>query len=387
MAGFSITEDQVALVDALQTTVAGYGDDYWSTHDETGEFPSEFVATLAEAGWLGITMPEEFGGSGLGVFEAGLMMTEIARNGGMAAASSVHMNIFGPKSLIKFGTREQCNRWLPDIIAGKTKMCFAVTEPNTGLDTTRLKTRAVRKGDRYVLNGRKVFISTAQVADKIMIIARTSERDDKNPTVGLSLFFADMDRKAIDVRLIDKMGRKAIDTNELFIDDFEIPVEDLVGEEGKGFSYLLHSLNPERILIASEAVGIGFDALRRATQYAKDRVVFERPIGMNQSIQHPLAAGWASLEAAQLMIYRAASLYDAGEPCGVEANSAKYLAAEAALDMCRQSMATHGGMGYAKEYQVERLFREAMIPYLAPVSQQLALCFLAERGLGLPKSY
>lgn len=384
---FTLTAEHEALISALQSTMSPFNDDYWADHDQSGAFPEEFVQALATGGWLGITMPEEFGGSGLGVFDAALMMTEVAKYGGMTAASSVHMNIFGPKSLIKFGTAEQSARWLPDIIAGKSKMCFAVTEPNTGLDTTRLKTRAVRKGDRYVVNGHKIWTSTAQVADKIMLIARTSERDDANPTAGLSLFFADMDRTAIDARVIDKMGRKAIDTNELFIDNFEIPVEDLVGEEGKGFSYLLHSLNPERILIAAEAVGLGLDALRRATQYAKDRVVFERPIGMNQSIQHPLAAGWAQLEAARMMIFRAGALYDAGAPCGVEANAAKYLAAEAAQDMCRQSMATHGGMGYAREYHVERLFREVMIPYLAPVSQQLALCFIAERGLGLPKSY
>lgn len=384
---FSLTDEHETLITALQASMAAFGDEYWADHDQTGEFPHEFVQALAEGGWLGITMPEEFGGSGLGVFEAALMMTEVAKQGGMTAASAVHMNIFGPKSLIKFGTAEQSARWLPDIIAGKSKMCFAVTEPNTGLDTTRLKTRAVRQGDKYIVNGHKIWTSTAQVADKIMLIARTSERDDANPTAGLSLFFADMDRDAIDVRVIDKMGRKAIDTNELFIDNFEIPAADLVGEEGKGFSYLLHSLNPERILIAAEAVGLGLDALRRATQYAKDRVVFERPIGMNQSIQHPLAAGWAHLQAAQMMIFKAAALYDAGAPCGVEANAAKYLAAEAAQDMCRQSMATHGGMGYAREYHVERLFREVMIPYLAPVSQQLALCFIAERGLGLPKSY
>jgi len=384
---FTLSTEHETLIAALQATMSGFDDDYWAERDRSGEFPLDFVETLAEGGWLGITMPEEFGGSGLGVFDAALMMTEVAKCGGMTAASSVHMNIFGPKSLIKFGTPEQSARWLPGIIAGKSRMCFAVTEPNTGLDTTRLTTRAVRNGDRYIVNGHKIWTSTAQVADKIMLIARTSERDEANPTAGLSLFFADMDRRAIDVRQIDKMGRKAIDSNELFIDNFEIPAADLVGEEGKGFDYLLHSLNPERILIAAEAVGLGLDALRRATQYARDRVVFGRPIGMNQSIQHPLAAGWANLEAARMMICKAAALYDAGQPCGVEANAAKYLAAEAAQDMCRQSMATHGGMGYAREYHVERLFREVMIPYLAPVSQQLALCFLAERALGLPKSY
>jgi len=375
------------MIDALTGTLKAFDDTYWANCDQSGEFPYEYVTTLADAGWLGIAMPEEFGGSGLGVTEAALMMTEVARCGGMTAASAVHMNIFGPKSLIRFGTTEQCARWLPDIISGKTKMCFAVTEPNTGLDTTRLKTRAVRNGDHYMLNGRKVWTTTAQIADKIMIIARTSERDDANPTAGLSLFFTDLDRSAVEVRIIDKMGRKAVDSNELFIDDFKIPAEDLVGEEGQGFRYLLHSLNPERVLIAAEAVGLGLDAVARATAYANERVVFERPIGMNQSIQHPLAAGWARLEAARLMVLKAATLYDAGESCGVEANAAKYLAAETAQDMCRQAMATLGGMGYAREYHVERLFREVMIPYLAPVSQQLALCFIAERGLGLPKSY
>ncbi|MFK7965918.1 MAG: acyl-CoA dehydrogenase family protein [Burkholderiaceae bacterium] len=384
---FETTDDQRSMVDALAKTLGAFDDSYWSQCDQSGEFPDKFVRTMAEAGWLGITMPESFGGAGMGVTEAALMMTEVARCGGMTAASAIHMNIFGPKSLIRFGTAEQCSRWLPDIISGKTRTCFAVTEPNTGLDTTRLKTKAVRNGDHYVLNGRKIWTSTAQVADKIMIIARTSDRDDTNPTAGLSLFFTDLDRSAVDVRVIDKMGRKAVDTNELFIDNFRVPTQDLVGEEGQGFRYLLHSLNPERVLIASEAIGIGLDALARATSYANERVVFERPIGMNQSIQHPLAAGWARLEAARLMMLKAATLYDAEQPCGVEANAAKYLAAETAQDICRQAMATLGGMGYAREYHIERLFREVMIPYLAPVSQQLALCFIAERGLGLPKSY
>ena len=384
---FMLTDDQRSLLDALYKTLSTFGDDYWLECDRSGDFPEAFVAAMAEGGWLGIAMPEEVGGSGLGVTEAALMMRAVAAKGGMTAASSIHMNIFGPKSLATFGNQEQCERWLPDIIAGRTRMCFAVTDPNTGPDTTRLKTKAERRGDHYVVNGHKVFISTAQSAHKIMLIARTAPRDDANPTAGLSLFFTNLDRSRIDVRLIDKMGRKAVDTNELFIDDLEIPVDDLVGEEGKGFNYLLHSLNPERILIASEAVGIGQDALRRATEYAKERVVFERPIGMNQSIQHPLAAGWAQLEAALLMMLKAANLYDAGQPCGVEANAAKYLAAEAGQDMCRQAVATHGGMGYAREFHVERLFREILIPYLAPVSQQLVLCYLAERALGLPKSY
>ena len=384
---FSLTEDQRALVEAVDQTASAFGDDYWSGLDRSGEFPEAFFRAMADGGWLGIVLPESVGGSGLGVTEAALMMQQVARRGGMAAASSIHMNIFGPRSLVAHASAEQCARWLPDIIAGKTRMCFGVTEPDSGLDTTRLKTMAVRKGDRYIVNGRKLWISTAQIADKIMLIARTSARDDNNPTAGLSLFFTDFDRDRIEAREIDKMGRAAVDTNELFIDDLEVPLDDLVGEEGMGFRYLLQSLNPERILLASEALGIASDALERATRYANERHVFNRPIGMNQSIQHPLAAGWAHIEAARLMMLNAAHLYDAGEPCGVQANAAKYLAAEAGVDICRQAMATHGGMGYAREYQVERLFREIMIPYLAPVSQQLVLCYLAERALGLPKSY
>ncbi len=384
---FLLSENQRSILAALDATLMRFDDDYWLNCDTSGNFPEEFVMAMAEGGWLGITLPEEFGGSDLGVLEASMMMMAVAAKGGMTASSAIHMNIFGPRSLLKFGTKEQCRRWLPDIIAGKIRMCFGVTEPNTGLDTTRLKTRAVRQGNKYVVNGHKVFISTAQVARKIMLIARTSPRDDANPTAGISLFFTDIDRSTIDIRTIDKMGRKAVDTNELFIDNFEIPIEDLVGEEGQGFRYLLHSLNPERILIASEAVGMGHDAIHRASQYAKERIVFERPIGMNQSIQHPLASIWARLEAAKLSIQKAATLYDKGDPCGVEANAAKYLAAEAGVDACKQAMATHGGMGYAREFHVERLFREIMIPYLAPVSQQLVLCFVAEHALGLPKSY
>ncbi len=384
---FNPTDDQRSLIDALGNTLAPFDDSYWLSCDQKGAFPDAFFNAMADGGWLGIALPEQYGGSGLGVTEAALMMLEMARCGGMSAASAVHMNIFGPRSLVVNGSPEQCQRWLPDIVAGRVRMCFAVTEPNTGLDTTRLQTRAVRDGDRYLINGRKVWTSTAQVADKIMLIARTAERDPNSPADGLSLFFTDLDRDAVDVRLIDKMGRSAVDTNELFIDNFQVPVADRVGAEGEGFRYLLHSLNPERILIAAEAVGIGLSALDRASRYAREREVFERPIGMNQAIQHPLAAGWARLHSARLMMLQAATLYDTGQACGVEANAAKYLAAEAGMDVCRQAVATLGGMGYAREFHVERLYREIMIPYLAPVSQQLALCYVAERALGLPKSY
>lgn len=384
---FELSDDQRSLIEGLGATLARFDDAYWLEHDRDGRFPDEFVAAMAQGGWLGIALPEDAGGAGLGVTEAALMMLEVAKAGGMSAASAIHMNVFGPQTIVKHATPEQKARWLPGIVSGQTRMCFSVTEPNTGLDTTRLKTRAVRRGDRYVVNGRKIWCSTAQTAAKIMLLARTAEHDPAEPTAGLSLFFTDLDRNAVEVRGIEKMGRAAVDSNELFIDDLEIPAEDLLGEEDRGFRYILNSLNPERILIAAEAVGIGLSALDRAVRYAGEREVFGRAIGQNQAIQHPLAEGWARLQAARLLLLRAATLYDSGQPCGVEANAAKWLAAETGMDVCRQAVATHGGMGYAREFHVERLFREVMIPYLAPVSQQLALCHVAERGLGLPKSY
>ncbi|MEM7745580.1 MAG: acyl-CoA dehydrogenase family protein [Pseudomonadota bacterium] len=384
---FRLTDDQRSLVEGVEATLRPFDDAYWLDCDRAARFPAEFVAAMAEGGWLGIALPEDVGGAGLGVTEAALMMLEVAKKAGMSGASAIHMNIFGPKAIDKFGTGEQRGKWLPELISGKVKTCFAVTEPNTGLDTTKLATKAVRQGERYTINGRKIWTSTAQVADKIMLLARTAEYDEAAPTRGLSLFYTDLDREAVDVRLIEKMGRAAVDTNELFIDNLTIPADDLIGEEGEGFRYILQSLNPERILIAAEAVGIGLQALDRAASYAREREVFGRPIGQNQGIQHPLAEYWAKLEAAKLLTLKAATLSDAGEPCGVEANAAKYLAAETGLEACRQAIATHGGMGYAKEYHVERLFREIMIPYLAPISQQLALCYVAERALGLPKSY
>lgn len=385
---FSLTDDQTAIVDAVGAVVIDFSDDYWLAKDRDGGFPEDFYRAIADGGWLGIALPERYGGAGLGVTEAALMMMTIAGNGGgMTAASCIHMNIFGPKSIAVFGSEEQKQRWLPDIIRGTYKMCFGVTEPDAGLDTTRLKTKAVRQGDRYVVNGQKVWTSTAQVAEKIMLLARTAPRDDANPTEGLSLFFTDLDRAQVSIREIEKMGRKAVDSNEIYFEGMEIPAEDRIGEEGKGFRYILHSLNPERILLAGESIGIGRDALARATKYAQEREVFQRPIGQNQSIQHPLAINWMALEAAYLSMMQAAWLYDQGQPCGVEANTAKYLAAEAGLNACKQAVVTHGGMGYAREFHVERLLREVMIPYLAPVSQQMVLNFVAERALSLPKSY
>jgi acyl-CoA dehydrogenase len=301
------------------------------------------------------------------------------------------MNIFGLNPVVVFGTEEQKHRMLPPLIAGNDRACFAVTEPNTGLDTTHLKTRAVKKGDRYVVNGQKVWISTAQVAEKILLLARTTPLEDvKSRADGLSLFYTDLDRSRIEVREIEKMGRKAVDSNQLFIDGLEIPESDRIGEEGKGFACILHGMNPERILIAAEAVGLGRLALERAGNYAKERIVFGRPIGQNQAIQHPLAESWMELEAANLMAMKAAWHYDTGKPASVTgsyANAAKYLAGEAGFHACERAVMAHGGFGYAKEYHVERYLRESLIPRITPISPQLILCYIAERVLGLPKSY
>lgn len=385
---FFLTQEQEQIREAINRLCIPFDADYWLRKDREGGFPDDFHQAVADAGWLGIAMPQEYGGAGLGITEAALMMQTIAATGaGLSGASAVHMNVFGLHPVVVFGTDAQKKRWLPPLIEGRDKACFAVTEPNTGLNTLKLKTKAVRDGDHYLVSGQKVWISTAQVATKILLLARTTPVEEASGTNGLSLFYTDLDRKFIEVREIEKMGRKAVDSNQVFIDGLRIPVEDRIGEEGKGFQYILHGLNPERILIASEAVGLGQAALKRAAQYAQERIVFDRPIGQNQGIQHPLAKSWMELESASLMVFKAASLYDAGQPCAAEANAAKYLAAEACFSTCENAILTHGGMGYAREYHVERYLREAWIPRLAPVSQQLILCFIAEKVLGLPKSY
>jgi Acyl-CoA dehydrogenases len=386
---FEFSSEQIALRDAVARICERYPDEYWLERDREGGFPHDFHADLARDGWLGIAMPQEYGGAGLGMTEAALMMQTIAASGaGFAGASAVHMNIFGLNPVVVFGSDEQRRRWLPPLIAGREKACFAVTEPDAGLDTTKLATRAQREGDHYVVHGRKIWISTAQVADKMLLLARTTPLSEVDkPTKGLSLFYTDLDRSRVEVREIDKMGRKAVDSNMLFIDGLRIPVADRIGEEGRGFEYILHGLNPERILIGAEAVGLGRAALERAVRYAGERVVFGRPIGQNQGIQHPLAQAWMQLEAANLMVFRAASQYDAGLPCAASANAGKYLAAEAGHHACQTAVLTLGGMGYAKEYHVERLLRESYIPRIAPVSPQLIMCYIAEKVLGLPKSY
>ena len=386
---FALTDNQRSIDQAVRRVCARFDDAYWLEHDRTGEFPSEFRQAMVEGGWLGIAMPEQYGGAGLGITEAAVLMHAVANSGGaMSAASTFHINIFGPHPIVVFGNDDQRQRWLPPLIEGRETACFAVTEPDAGLDTGNLRTEARLKGTHYVVEGRKVWTSTAQVADKLMLLARTTPRtSDVSSVDGLTLFYTDLDRERIQVREIDKMGRKAVDSNELFIDGLMVPVEDRIGEEGKGFRYLLDGLNPERILIAAEAIGIGRNALDRAKRYAKERVVFGRPIGQNQAIQHPLARSWVELEAGWLLVLRAAWAYDQGLACGAEANAAKYFAAEAAFKACERALMTHGGMGYAREFQVERLLREVLIPRIAPVSQELVLCYLAERVLELPRSY
>ena len=382
-------EERDAIREGVAAVVSRFDDEYWLARDEDGVFPFEFHRAMADGGWLGITMPEEYGGSGLGVTEAAIMMNEVASHGGgMTAASAVHINLFGPHPIVVKGTPEQKARWVPNLIAGKDQCAFGFTEPDAGLNTTRIKTFAQKVPGGYVVNGQKVWTSTAQVANKIMLLTRTTKYEDcQRPTDGITIFYTDLDRTKIDVHKIPKMGRKAVDSNAIFIEDLFIPDEDRIGEEGKGFGYILHSLNPERVLIAAEAVGIGHDALRRAAKYARERVVFDRPIGQNQGIQHPLAERWMYLESAWQMTMRAAELYDSGLPCGAEANAAKFLAARAGHDSCWQSIATHGGFGYAKEYHVERLYREVAVTRLAPITEQLIMSFIAEKVLDLPKSY
>ena len=386
---FSVSEDHRAIRDGVSAVVRSFDDEYWLARDDDGKFPHEFHKAMAESGWLGITMPPEYGGAGLGVTEAAIMMHEVASHGGgMAAASTVHINLFGPHPIVVFGTQEQCQRWLPRLVEGKDQCCFGFTEPDAGLNTTAIKTFAQKVPGGYLVHGQKVWTSTAQVANKIMLLTRTTKLEDcARPTDGITIFYTDLDRSKIDVHRIPKMGRKAVDSNSIFIDGLFIPNSDRVGEEGKGFSYILHSLNPERLLVASEAIAIGQDALRRAAKYARERVVFDRPIGQNQGIQHPLAERWMALEAAWAMVMKGAWLYDQHQPCGAEANAAKFLGARAGFDSCLQAVLTHGGFGYAKEYHVERLLREVTVTRIAPVTEQLILSFIAEKVLDLPKSY
>ncbi|WP_025897062.1 acyl-CoA dehydrogenase family protein [Sneathiella glossodoripedis] len=384
-----LTAEQQQIRDNVLRLCQNFDDDYWLARDTDGKFPEDFCQAIVDQGYMGIAMPEDYGGSGLGITEAAVLAQAITESGAANAGfAALIIGIFGLNPVVVFGTEEQKRKWLPPIIRREDVACFAVTEPNTGLDTTRLKTKARRQGDVYIVTGEKVWTSTAQQANKMLLIARTRpEEETARPIDGLSLFYTDLDHDYIQIRPIDKMGRKCVDSNQLYIDELPVPKEHLIGEEGKGFRYLLHGLNAERILISASMVGLGRAALEKARKYARDRVVFGRPIGMNQSIQHPLAESWAELEAANLMAFTAARLYDSGEECGLQANAAKYLAAEAAFKACTNAVMTHGGMGYAKEFHVERYLRECLIHRLAPISPQLILSYLAENALGLPKSY
>jgi acyl-CoA dehydrogenase len=385
-----LSEDLESIRASVARVCASYPPAYWREIDETGRFPQAFLDDMTAGGWLGVAMPVELGGSGLGLTEAAVVMQAVAGSGaGFSGASAMHLNIFGPMPLVKFGAAQQKQQHIPRLISGEDRMCFGVTEPDAGLDTTNLSTRAERLGSGgYVITGRKMWTSNAQQANKILIIARTTPKEQvKRPTEGLSLFYTDFDRRRIDARPIPKMGRKAVESNAVFIDQLEVPAEDLVGEEGRGFYYLLEGLNPERVLIGAEAVGLGRAALARAASYARERVVFGRRIGQNQGVAHPLARCWMELEAANLMVFKAAALHDAGQDCGAEANAAKYLGGEAGFNACETAVMTHGGMGYAKEYDVERYMRESMIARLAPVSREMIFNYVAERVLGLAKSY
>src|SRR5437879_6203677 len=385
---FQLTEQQELIRKEVATLARAFSLDYWLEKDKKAEYPWDWVKTFGEAGWLGMIIPEEYGGSGLGVTEATIMLHEVCASGaGTSGASPIHFYLFPPMPVIKHGAGPLKAKYLPRIATGEIVMSFGVTEPNAGTDTSRIQTRAEKQGDRYVVDGRKVWNTNARQATHILLLARTSPRDAAKPLGGMTLFFTEFDRSKITVREIEKLGRAAVDSNEIFIDGLPVPAEDVVGEVGRGFYHLLDSLNPERIFTGIEAVGIGRAALERAVQYAKDRVVFDRPIGQNQAVAHPLALAWAKLESAELVCLKAAWLFDHGRPCGAEANTAKLLAADAGFEACDAALRTHGGYGYAKEFYVERLWREIRLYKIAPVSQQMVLNYLSEHVLGLPKSY
>ncbi|KAF7440351.1 hypothetical protein PC9H_000695 [Pleurotus ostreatus] len=395
------TESQIQVREAIGSICSKYPDEYWAQKDMDGSYPSDLHRDLAAGGWLGICMPEKYGGSNLGISEATVMLQTIAESGaGIAGAQSIHANVYAMQPVWTFATEDQRNRWLPPIISGSQRACFGVTEPNTGLDTLNLQTRATRQGDKYIVNGKKI---SAQVAQKMVLLARTIPLDQlDNPLKGLSLFFADIKKedgvtpkRGIDLQRISKMGGRAIDANQVFFDDFEIPVADRIGAEGEGFKQILHGMNAERCLLAGEALGIGLAALRRAARYASERVVFGRPIGQNQAIQHPLAQSWIDLEAAKLLTYSAAKAYDdraadkgsSNTDVGAKCNAAKYFAAEVAFKACERAVMIHGGMGYSADFHVERYMREVFVPRIAPVSREMILNFISQKVLGLPKSY
>jgi len=366
-----------------------FGPSYWREKDKRKEYPWDFVKAYAKDGWLGVSMPEQYGGMGLGLTEAGIILHEIAESGGGASgASAFHYYVFPPGPVIHHGSEEMKEKYLPLLASGELMMCFGVTEPDNGVDTSRLKTFAKMEAGRWLINGRKVWISNAMNADRILLLTRTSPRDPSRPLDGMTLFFTQLKGKeGVQITPIEKMARNCIDSCEMVFENFEAMEEDIVGQVGKGFRCLLDGLNPERIAVAFAQIGTGRAALNQTVQYAKERIVFDRPIGKNQAVAHPLADSWIRLQAAEMMAMKAAQLFDAKQPCGAEANAAKYLGTEAAFEACDRAMQYHGGYCYATEYNVERYWREARLLKIAPVSQEMVLNYVSDKILGLPKSY
>ena len=386
---FREDEEQRLIRESIRKLCENFPDDYWEQHDREGKFPNEFFEEMASAGWIGIAIPEKYSGAGKGIQEAAIILEEVAASGAaMNGATPVHMSIFGMHPVVKHGSEAMRQKYLPPVARGELHVAFGVTEPNAGSDTTAIETFARLKGDQYTVRGRKVWTSKALESERVLLLVRTTPKAEvTRKTEGMTLLFAELQKPEVSITAIPKLGRNAVRTCEVVYDDLQVSVEDRVGEEGKGFSYLLDGLNAERILIAAEAVGIGRAALRRAVQYANDRIVFDRPIGKNQGIAFPLAEARTRLDAAELMVRKAAWLLDNDLRCGTEANMAKWLAAEAGFYAADCAIQTHGGYGYAREYHVERYWREARLMKLAPISQEMILNFVAEHELGLPRSY
>ncbi len=386
---FELTEAQQQIRIQAAALAGKFDDAYWRKHDKEHKFPWEFYRAFAENGWLGIAIPMEYGGSGLGITEASILLEEVAASGAcMNGATALHLTIFGLNPLVRHGSEDLKRRILPEAAAGNLHVAFGITEPGAGLDTPSITTFARCVGSQFIIRGQKVWTSKAQESSKVLLLARTTPLAEcARRTDGMTLFLANLDRNYVSIREIEKLGRGAVDSNEVFYDDLPVDEADVVGEVGRGFYHLIDGLNPERILVAAEALGTGRAALRKAVEYAKTRIVFDRPIGQNQGIQFPLADSHSKLMAAELVIRNASWRYDAGLPCGAEANIAKYLASEAGFEAADRAMQTFGGFGYAKEFDVERYWREARLMRIAPITQEMILNYVGQHVLGLPRSY
>ncbi len=386
---FALTEEQVMIRDAIKRICTDFPDEYWAKHDEEHTFPWDFYNALAEGGWIGIAIPEEYGGSGKGITEASIILEEVSASGAaMNGASGIHLSIFGMHPVVKYGSEEMKQKYLPRVANGDLHVAFGVTEPDAGTDTTSITTTATRDGDFYIVKGRKVWTTKALDSERVLLLTRTQSKDKvQRRSEGMTLLLAELQRPEVSISPIPKVGRNAIATCEVVYDNLPVHVTDRVGEEGKGFRHILDGLNAERVLVASEALGIGRAAIRRAVNYAKERVVFGRPIGQNQGVSFPLGEATMRLDAAELMIRKASWLLDQGLPCGAEANMAKWLAADACFQAADQAVQTHGGFGYAKEFHVERYWREARLMRIAPISQEMVLNYVTEHVLELPRSY